>query len=559
MSVRKLIITVLCLLVLCLPVSAANQADSIQLHTTVTSDGSCQVTVLAQLRVDTPDSSLAFPLPANAENITVNGTSVRPSLSGGFRQVNLNKIMGTGPWQSTVTFQYSLPQTVFIQENGTLLLQLPLLCGYAYPVDTLHLNINLPGNVEESPAFTSGYFRRGIESDMVTTVSGGQITSFTLTRLLDRETLTMELPVKQEMFPTVVAPETYHSIFPLLMLVCMGLSLVYWLLFLRCKPLWGTRRTMPPEGLTAGEVGSRLIGAGADLSLMVVCWAELGYLYLDRDDAGRVLLHKRMDMGSERSAFENRCFRLLFRNKQIVDGTGYHYARLCHKIRTEKANLKGQYLPKSGNPKLMRWLSCAAGFCALASAGETLGTTLPLRLLWAGVFGAAGALTAWFIQDGAQSIHLRDKLPGLLALVCAGVWLGAAAWLNAWATVGGALFFQLLTGLAATYGGRRTDAARQTARELLGLRRYMCHVSRQELVQIVRNNPDYYYHLAPYALALGVDKRFAKRFGRSRQIGCSYLTTGVGPSTAYSWYPLLRDAVNTLDARQKRMRWERHS
>ena len=51
--------------------------------------------------------------------------------------------------------------------------------------------------------------------------------------------------------------------------------------------------------------------------------------------------------------------------------------------------------------------------------------------------------------------------------------------------------------------------------------------------------------------------QFARRFGRLRQPGCTYLVTGIGAPTAARWYPQLREAVDTLDARQKRMRYER--
>ena len=51
------------------------------------------------------------------------------------------------------------------------------------------------------------------------------------------------------------------------------------------------------------HTGSRLTFTGADLTMMVFSWAQLGYLVIHLDDNGRVMLHKRMDMGNERSSF----------------------------------------------------------------------------------------------------------------------------------------------------------------------------------------------------------------------------------------------------------------
>ena len=63
--------------------------------------------------------------------------------------------------------------------------------------------------------------------------------------------------------------------------------------------------------------------------------------------------------------------------------------------------------------------------------------------------------------------------------------------------------------------------------------------------------------MAPYALALGVDKAVAKRFERLHQPNCNYLFTGIEMNrTAAEWCPLRREAVDARDARQKLLRFE---
>ena len=64
--------------------------------------------------------------------------------------------------------------------------------------------------------------------------------------------------------------------------------------------------------------------------------------------------------------------------------------------------------------------------------------------------------------------------------------------------------------------------------------------------------------MVPYALALGVDEAFAKRFERLHQPNCNYLFTRAEIGrTAADWYPLLRETVDALNARQKRLRFEK--
>jgi hypothetical protein len=118
--------------------------------------------------------------------------------------------------------------------------------------------------------------------------------------------------------------------------------------------------------------------------------------------------------------------------------------------------------------------------------------------------------------------------------------------------------FQFLAGAAAALGGRRTELGQQTLVQMLGLRRHMRSVSKQELLRLLKVNPNYFYELAPYALAMGVDRAFARRFARLRLPECTYLIGSTrGQMTATEWAAMLRGAVNTLDAKAKRLPLEK--
>ena len=86
----------------------------------------------------------------------------------------------------------------------------------------------------------------------------------------------------------------------------------------------------------------------------------------------------------------------------------------------------------------------------------------------------------------------------------------------------------------------------------------MRSVSKTELQRLLKLNPNYFYELAPYALALGLDKTFARRFGRLRMPECTYLIKGSnGQMTASEWAALLRQTVDKLNARSKRVLLEK--
>ena len=121
-----------------------------------------------------------------------------------------------------------------------------------------------------------------------------------------------------------------------------------------------------------------------------------------------------------------------------------------------------------------------------------------------------------------------------------------------------AVAIQLLCGLGWFYGGRRTTLGRQTASEILGLRRCLRSLSPAEIHRICRTDPDYFFTMAPYAIALGVDRPFAEHFGKQRLNGCPYLTTGMDAHmTALEWSEAMHRAIRSLDDRQLRLPLER--
>jgi hypothetical protein len=86
----------------------------------------------------------------------------------------------------------------------------------------------------------------------------------------------------------------------------------------------------------------------------------------------------------------------------------------------------------------------------------------------------------------------------------------------------------------------------------------MTSVSTDELKRNLNINADFYHNLAPFAMAMGVDMAFARRFRGIRLPACPYLTTGMdGHMTATEWCRLLRDVVTALDERQQKLPYEK--
>ncbi len=545
------LVTLLCIICsLAVGASAATYAKSISTYATVSGDGTCQVTLTATIHLDQSVDNLRFPLPGKASNITVNGARASSKAENGLRQVNLSRVVGRAMGDFTLNFTYSLPNLIATNEADLLELQLPLLAGFAYPVQALDFSVTLPGAVTAKPAFSSGYHQANIEKDIYTTTTGATITGTSQVELKDHETLSMSLLVSEEMFPQKrITPPNFQTVTVLIWVFAL-LAVLYWIFFLRNLPTWPASHPTSPDGYNAGELGSVLHLQGGNLNMLVFSWAQLGYLLISLDRNGRVTLHRQMDMGNERSAFEGKCFRLLFGKRDTVDAGSVRYAELYHSIAKMKPNLSSFMHPKTGNLVVFQWLSALAGMFYGIFIAIGLSSGALLQWLLVIVLGALALLSSLRIQRWATSLFAPDRQPVWISLGLCCVWLGLSA-IAGLVNVGfGMILSQLVAGLLAALGGRRTPYGRQAMGETLGLCRYLYGVSPEQLRQICQSNPEYYHQMAPYALALGVDKRFAKRFGKILIPQCPYISVGIASELrAAQWQNMMRRVLKGMNTR----------
>ena len=558
---RCVILAVLFCMMLATGVSAASSATKVDNVVYVSSDGSCQVSLAVTIRLEGSDSGLTFPLPLNAKNVTMNGTSVRTYKSGDAMAVDLSNLDGL-VGEYTMTFQYTLENVVqLVEATDTTeehwLMQVPLLSGFVYPVEYLSFTVTLPADAIAEPHFYSGYLQQSVESSLEYYPSSKIITGYSTQTLNDHETLYLSMVVNQEMFQALsfFRREGNPEIIP--MAILAAAALIYWVLTLRTAPIFRQHRTLPLEGVTAGEMGSRLTMAGGDLTMMIFTWAQLGYIHIHADKRGRVLLYKRMDMGNERGPYENRCFRSLFSRKDVVDATSGYYAKLCRKAAQTVPGIQEMYRRSAGNVKLVRIISCGVSlFCGICLAMNILSITV-LQVLLAIILAVLGVITAWNIQEGIYRIHIRGKTPLYVGSACMLVWLLLGLLAGQFLIALLAVLMQILTGFLAAYGGRRSDLGRYSASQVLGLRHYLKHVSNQELRRLSDDNPDYFFDMLPYAIALGEDGSFAKQYGRIPLPECPYLTTDRKVKhTPEDWARYMRKVADMMDSRQRKMQLE---
>lgn len=532
-------------------------ATKIDLYCTVNTDGDCLVSMTVNLKLLGNDSGLTFPLPYSAEKITMNGSSVATSRVGSRTLVDVGRVTGGMSGEFTVRFDYTLPKAVGVTTERKLQLSLPMLSGFDYPVEVFSFIVTLPDNVTGTPLFTSTYQQVGFEADLNLIVTDNMITGTSIKGLNDHESVLMTLMVPREMFPSVRIYQRTGNPELIPMGIFAGAAILYWLLFLRTLPPARTRATLPPEGISAGELGCRLTMTGGDLTMMVLSWAQMGYLVI-QPNGSKILLRKQMDMGNERSLFEIRVFQALFSNRDVVNCSSAGYAKMCRKTASMIPGEKAMCRPRSGNRKVFRVLLCISQvFCGMCVAMNMTSITI-LQIMFSLIFGLMGAASAWAIQEFALYFRSRSRVRCWIALGLIVFWflLGLIAG-QPWIPLGASVA-QLLLGFPAAYGGMRTELNRSEAGEILALRRYLKAIPRPEAARLLKSDADYFYRMAPYAMALGVGKQFAAAFGRRPLEPCPYLLVRNGENrTAQEWMRLLTQTATLMDSRYRRMQTEK--
>lgn len=555
--VSVLLFALTILICLCVVANAETSITSIVSQATVSTDGSCQVNTTATVHLDQPMEELAFPVPEDATAVTLNGTRVLTKTADGLRAIDLSRILGGMAGDFTFSINYRLPDLVSPNDDGILQLNMPLLSGFSYPVKAFELTVAMPGPIDTKPRFISGYHQTNIEKDLAFNVDSSTIICRSQKAMKDHETLAMSLTVSDEMFPqsVILAPDLKVS--NVICIVFAVLTGLYWLFFLRCLVPFGQKRTTPPDGFSAGEMGSVLHLRGADLTLMVLTWAQLGYLLIHHDRNGRVQLYKQMEMGNERNSFERRCFHHLFARKAVVDTASLHYVTQYQKVASMKPNLQGFVKKGSGNVRIFRILGSLIGLGCGISLGIMLGAEAAMQWFVVAACAVFGVVSCYHIQSWAYSLLQQDKSRIWISLALCVLWLilGLVAKLfniALWAVVAG-----LTVGLLAAFAGRRTPEGRQAMAQVFGLRRYLVGVSAGDISRICATHPEYFHDLAPYAIALNADKRFAKCFGDART-SCPYIADDKELSlTASQWSEYMRLVVDTMNARIQQMPMER--
>ena len=514
------------LLLLALPAGAESSTGVAALRTecVVEADGACTVKLTADIDFAPGTEDFVIPVSSAARELSCSMSYTLGSGEG----CKLLQLTGPFSGRQTVTVSYRLAETV-TDDGSTQSFSVRLLYP-AWPcsIAGYEVRVQLPGRFDAMPGFESGYFGDNIENYMDISVEDGRITAVLNPKqiLRDHEAMDLSLELPEGFFDLRFLAGKTAKVDRLLFLGLLGLSALFWLVFLRNLPILPKRQAMPPEGGNAGEIPYVLTDRKPDLALMVLQWASLGYLTLTRTRKGRIFLTRQIDMDTERKQFEVDIFRTLFARGDHCDLRSAEFLK-ARRMAAEKPKdywRERIFDPKGGAPWILRLLALGAGLVLCLACFDLWVASKSWRWLLIVPLTLLGGAACWAVQQLGGFLLRRHSLrTAALALISAValVLLGRKCGLTGLMLL--SLLLQLGVGLLLRCGGRRTKEGTELAAELLGYRRWLISASSELLKSNLEADPQFFYRILPFAEALRTGRFVVAALDRTRLEDCDWL------------------------------------
>ncbi len=444
-------------------------------------------------------------------------------------------LIGENPYDIT----YNIAMYEDENEDMDMLLLNLIPTGWGTGIEKSKCVINLPKEADLSKAkvFSGPYGTEENELNAVMETSN------------DGKTITVtasDIPANSGITVTLELPQGYWTgapefgsigVFTLLLFALgpIGAALL-WYLYGRDKHMVRTLEFYPPDGLTPGEIGYLADGKidKEDVISTIVYLADKGYIEIEEIDRKKFKFIAIQEPGEEVPAYVRSIYKGIFPGKgtertttQIGSSStfGNKYLKAKDQLRDM---FKGSSAIVSPDSKMART------FCAVAAImpsfafnswagryGDELAGTF--MIIWAGGHILASVALLCSVYD---TIRARSKVKSVLKCVGA-IWfyfmglglltVGSEALSTLAEPKRIALIVMLHLGTLicmffSVIAIARTDEYTDLLGRVLGFKDFIRTAEVDKLNELVEEDPQYFYHIMPYAYVLGLSNRWIKNF-----------------------------------------------
>lgn len=317
----------------------------------------------------------------------------------------------------------------------------------------------------------------------------------------------------------------FHIIF-MVILSAMLIGVIVFAICNRRKRIVEVVEFSAPKGVTPADAGYLVdcVLDDKDVSALLVYWAGKKYLKIDEKGDEFVILKKLKDADDDMKPYEKQLFNTIFANQTEVD-----VKELPNKIRPIAVNISSQI--KTENEK--KYFRTGV---KTASSAFSLGSSILLAFLtfffgmgeWFSIFcGVVLFAISTIFSNLATKLYVENKFKRLVLYIGAiiiflifsaiNIFLSFTS-LFALMLVCYATFVCLVTFIVSPLVEYRNKEGRKVLGSLLGLKKYIEIAEKDKMEKLVKENPEFYYTVLPYAYVLNVSDKWIEQFNFIKQI-----------------------------------------
>ena len=549
---KRLLIVLLCMTLLCTSALAAEPViNSLKTDCSVDSSGTASVIQTFTVTFNSPSDDVRFPIGENAEKAQVMGYRASRVTQNGICYL---KLRGGFSGTRTFTVNYTLKKLVSSDDEGQLF-TLPLWpAQWPWAVENYSFTVTMPTEFQAKAHFSSGYDGDVVEDYLQEDLFGATYMAVLTRPMRDREAMTMTLRVADDYFSGSHQAWSAGPVASVFAVILAILAVAFWFFKLRSARISHETRTMIPDSAQSADLPYLLCSAEPDFRILLLNWANLGYISVGVNEKRHIRLYKRVEMGAERRPYEPKLFKMLFGDQTQIDCVSSRYQRTAKAAQNAITRYweRRLYEKNSPSPMIMKLLSALCGavslLCAMSAMLDESGWRWFLLLLSV----PAGFALNYLIQQLAAAFAIGSKSKLAVSGCAVLVWLMFCGAQGAAAIMLTSLALALFTGIATMHGGKRGAVGTMLISQANGYRQYLKKASPHRLKLILQSDPQYFYRTLPDALALGLGDSFAARFDRTPMDPCDWLQIeGHTPKNAADFYSELKNDLELLQSYMK--------
>jgi len=408
--------------------------------------------------------------------------------------------------------------------------------GWEIPINKATFSVTVPCALSDAQIWvTTG--RRGSTDQVPFSVknNGSSITiTGTVENIKAGEAVTIRVQLPDGWYQGARSAWDFRSLFTrlgfIVSMICAALSAVVWFLAGRDRVPIITARFEAPDGLSPLPVGYVADGQvdDKDITSMIYYWADAGYMSIAEPKKNKFEFTKLKDLPKDTPAFERRLFDGFFKRGDKVSIKDLERSNFAEVILNTKVST-GSFFRKERaleDPKSKALSTLFFLVSIVPMAFFILGSFLQEYTVQYGFFLAFPAVAFCLINNGIIRSVIRkwyvakSKILSVIGCAVPSVLIVIImSSILAFVEIGFSLPLLLFCVLCSTVTGffsaiivRRSEYGNKLLEQILGYREFIQKVTIDELKLMIKDNPDYYYKVLSYAIVLGLEDTWAKKF-----------------------------------------------